>query len=47
MGNFCGCNYQNQNDNKENVQNESALTSVYNIKLKYIIYLLFLIKVIV
>ena len=46
MGNFCGCNDQNQN--QENEQKESGLTSVYNITLKYIIYiLLFLIKVIV
>lgn len=41
MGNFCGFNDQNQNDNKENEQKESALTSVYNIIIKYIIYIYF------
>ena len=38
MGNFCGCNYKNQSDNKDNNDlKESSLTSVYIIILKYII----------
>ena len=46
MGNFCGCN--DQNENQENEQKESGLTLVYNIILKYIIFIsLILIKVIV